>query len=162
MGIEEDFRSVLQEMILPEFKQMNQLFEQTNQKRDIKIEHRDDSMGKRLGDNNPHLLDQSRRIDKINARINTVRDELVVMIKKTNKRIDQINVRIDQTNERMDSMRKELVTIAGKNTERIDQTNHRLDRICEAIVRKEDQVRLENQFQELQSRVEYIERRVAA
>ena len=89
MEVKEALRSLLQEMILPEFESMK-----TEQ---AKIEERLNSLDKRLGDANAHLVDQSRRIDETNKRldetnnrIDSVRVELAAMIDETNKRIDRL------------------------------------------------------------------------
>ena len=80
--IKEAIRSLLQEMILPEFERMKA--EQGH------IKERLNSVDKRLNDINIHLVDQSRRIDETNKRIDSVRDELVAMINETNRRIDKL------------------------------------------------------------------------
>ena len=61
MEIKEALRSVFQEMILPEFDQIKN----EQQKLVKKIV----SVDKRLDDINAHLIDQSRRIDDTNKRI---------------------------------------------------------------------------------------------
>ncbi|MBE9575056.1 MAG: hypothetical protein IMF20_08030 [Proteobacteria bacterium] len=82
MEIKEALRSLLQEMILPEFEQMRS--------EHAVLGERLNSVDKRLADINMHLVEQSRRIDETNKRIDTVRDELVTMVGETNKRIDRL------------------------------------------------------------------------
>ena len=69
MEIKEALRSLLQEMILPEFENMKA--------GQAKTEERLNSLDKRLGDVNMHLMDQSRRIDEINKRLSTVSTKLL-------------------------------------------------------------------------------------
>lgn len=51
---------------------------------------------KRLADINAQLVDQSRRIDEANKRIDRVYDDLLARLDETNKRIDLSNVRLDR------------------------------------------------------------------
>ena len=76
--IKETMRALLQEMILPELKDIKDTL--------IRHEERLNSMDKRIGDINTHLIDQSRRIDE-------VREELSGRIDETNK---SLNARIDR------------------------------------------------------------------
>jgi len=124
MEIKEVLRSLLQEMILPEFEHMK-----TEQ---AKMGERLNSVDKRLDDINSHLIDQSRRIDETNKRIDSVRDELVTMI--------------DETNKRVDSVRDELVSMIG-------ETNKRIDRLYEVVVRREEHGRLEMRMDNLEKRM---------
>ncbi len=63
---------------------------------------------KRLDDLNAQLVDQSRRIDETNQRIDAIRDDLIH--------------RIDATNQRIEAVHSDLIT-------RIDTTNDRLNRL---------------------------------
>ena len=99
--------TAIKHFILPELKEIKD-----NQ---AKMSIRLDAVEKRLSDINGHLVDQSRRIDETNNRIDEVRTELTGRIDETNKRIDEINNRIDE-------VRTEL-------TGRIDATNNRIDQL---------------------------------
>ncbi len=82
MEIKEALRSLFQEMILPEFDHLK------NEQQ--KLVEKINSVDKRLDDINAHLIDQSRRIDETNIRIDSARDELVSMIGEINRRIDRL------------------------------------------------------------------------
>ncbi len=89
MDMKESLRSLLKEIILPEFQGLK-----TQQ---VKLEERLNSIDKRLADINAHIVDQSRRIDEINKRIDdtnkridSVRDELFAVLSETNKRLDRL------------------------------------------------------------------------
>ena len=69
-------------------------------------------INKRLDDMNSHLVDQSRRIDETNKRIDVVRTELTGKIE---------NVRAELT-DKIDEVRTDL-------TGRIDATNNRIDQL---------------------------------
>jgi len=64
----------IKEFILPELKEIKD----TQEKMNIKL----DAVKKRLSNINQHLVDQSRRIDKTNKRINAVREELVIRYRR--------------------------------------------------------------------------------
>ncbi len=82
MDIIEGVRVAIKEMMLPE---LDRIREENKEVKATLV-----MMNKRLDDVNLHLADQSRRIDEINTRIDSVRDELVRRIDDTNKRIDSI------------------------------------------------------------------------
>jgi len=82
MDMKESSRSLLKEIILPEFQGLK-----TQQ---VKLEERLNSIDKRLADINAHIVDQSRRIDATNKRIDSVRDELFAVLSETNKRLDRL------------------------------------------------------------------------
>lgn len=82
MEMKESLRSLLKEIILPEFQGLK-----TQQ---VKLEERLNSIDKRLADINAHIVDQSRRIDATNKRIDSVRDELFAVLSETNKRLDRL------------------------------------------------------------------------
>jgi vacuolar-type H+-ATPase subunit D/Vma8 len=107
MEIKDALRSLLQEMVLPEFEQVKS--------EQARVAQRLDAVEQRLSDINIHLVDQSRRID-------AVRQELVGMIQSTNQRVD---------------------------------------RLFEVIVKREEHQRLERAFDDLERRVNVLERRVA-
>ncbi|RLB90167.1 MAG: hypothetical protein DRH50_12725, partial [Deltaproteobacteria bacterium] len=82
MEMKESLRSLLKEIILPEFQGLK-----TQQ---VKLEERLNSIDKRLADINAHIVGQSRRIDATNKRIDSVRDELFAVLSETNKRLDRL------------------------------------------------------------------------
>jgi len=101
----------IKNFVLPELKEIKD-----NQ---AKMSIRLDAVEKRLSDINGHLIDQSRRIDETNKRIDTVREELGQRIDETNNRID--NVRTELSG-KIEEVRTEL-------TGRIDATNNRIDQL---------------------------------
>ena len=96
--------TAIKSFILPELKEIKD-----NQ---AKMSIRLDAVEKRLSDINGHLVDQSRRIDETNKRIDEVRTELT-------GRIDEVRTELS---ERIDEVRTEL-------TGRIDATNNRIDQL---------------------------------
>ena len=74
-------------------------------------------------------------IAETNKRIDSVRDELVIMITETNKRIDE-------TNKRIDSVRDELVGM-------ITQINKRIDGLHGVIVRMDQHMGLQTKVEDL-------------
>ena len=100
----ENVVTAIKDFILPELKEIKD-----NQ---AKMSIRLDAVEKRLSDINGHLVDQSRRIDETNNRIDEVRTELT-------GKID--NVRTELT-DKIDEVRTDL-------TGRIDATNNRIDQL---------------------------------
>ena len=78
--------TAIKNFILPELKEIKD-----NQ---TKMSIRLDAVEKRLSDINGHLVDQSRRIDETNNRIDEVRTELTGRIDATNNRIDQLTFQV--------------------------------------------------------------------
>ena len=60
-----------------------------------------------------------------------------------------------ETNKRIDSVRDELVAMIG-------ETNKRLDRLYEVIVRREEHYLLENKVENIEKRLQDLERKLAA
>ena len=100
----ENVVTAIKDFILPELKEIKD-----NQ---AKMNIRLDAVEKRLSDINGHLVDQSRRIDETNNRIDEVRTELTGKIE---------NVRAELT-DKIDEVRTDL-------TGRIDATNNRIDQL---------------------------------
>ena len=89
---------------------------------------------KRLDDINLHLADQSRRIDE------------------TNKKIDEVNRSLI---ERIDDLRVELRDELAKN-------NMRMDRLYDAIVRRDEHVKLDERVVNLEREISEIKSKLAA
>jgi len=93
--------TAIKNFILPELKEIKD----NQAKMSIKL----DAVEKRLSDINGHLVDQSRRIDETNKRIDEVRTEL-------SERIDEVRTeltgRIDATNNRIDQLTFQVGKIA--------------------------------------------------
>jgi DNA polymerase II large subunit len=91
-------RRLLQEMVLPELKQLRA--EGAEIRTTLQLTN------KRLDDSNAHLIDLSRRID-------TLREELTQRIDETNRRIDALQDdlvhRIDATNDRLNRLYEVIV-----------------------------------------------------
>jgi len=98
----------IKDFILPDLKEIKD-----NQ---AKMSIRLDAVEKRLSDINGHLVDQSRRIDETNKRIDVVREGLEQRIDETNKRIDVVREgleqKIDATNNRIDQLTFQVAKIA--------------------------------------------------
>ena len=104
----ESLGKAIKDFILPELKEIKD-----NQ---AKMSIRLDAVEKRLSDINGHLVDQSRRIDETNKRIDVVREGLEQRIDETNKRIDvvreELTAKIDATNNRIDQLTFQVAKIA--------------------------------------------------
>ena len=94
MSVKEAVLAALKELILPELQIIKQ--EQGEVKTTLVLTN------KRLDDVNAHLMDQSRRIDTLGARIDAVREEL-------GGRIDALGTRLDDTNKRLDRLYEVIV-----------------------------------------------------
>ena len=126
-------RAALKELILPELDKIKG--------ENIQIKATLELTNKRLDDINLHLIDQSRRIDEIRA---------------------ELTQKIDET-------RAELKEQIGKNTERIDvnnirldKMNRRIDQLFQAIVRQEEQEKLEKRVFHLEEVVKDLRMKLAA
>ena len=82
MEIAETIKKVIQELIVPELNIIKA------ENREIKVIL--ELTNKRLDDMSGHLIDQSRRIDETNERMDHLRVELRDEIAKTNMRIDRL------------------------------------------------------------------------
>ncbi len=133
MDIIEGVRVAIKEMMLPE---LDRIREENKEVKATLV-----MMNKRLDDVNLHLADQSRRIDEINTRIDSVRDELVR--------------RIDDTNKRIDSIQSHFIS-------RMDAFTTRLERLYEVIVRREEHQMLEQRIATLEKDISEIKYRLAA
>jgi len=91
--------TAIKNFILPEFKEIKD-----NQ---AKMSIRLDAVEKRLSDINGHLVDQSRRIDETNNRIDEVRTELTGRIDATNNRIDQLTFQVGKIAQEMERIKRE-------------------------------------------------------
>ena len=151
MELMESLRVAIQEWIVPELDKIR--LENAEIRTAIQLTN------KRLDDIQAQLIDQSRRIDETNRRIDRVHDDLLARIDETNKRIDQVHgdllARIDETNKRVDRVREELFG-------QISETNRRLDRLYEVIVRREEHASLHATVQSLEQRVHALELKLAA
>jgi len=107
--------TAIKNFILPELKEIKD-----NQ---AKMSIRLDAVEKRLSDINGHLVDQSRRIDETNNRIDEVRTELTGKIDEVRTeltgKIDEVRTELTG---KIDEVRTEL-------TGRIDVTNNRIDQL---------------------------------
>ena len=93
--------TAIKDFILPELKEIK-----NNQ---AKMGIRLDAVEKRLSDINGHLVDQSRRIDETNKRIDNVRTELTDKIDEVRT---ELTGRIDATNNRIDQLTFQVGKIA--------------------------------------------------
>ena len=126
MDVKEAVLAGLKELIVPELQVMKQA--QAELKTTLALTN------KRLDDINSHLIDQSRRIDETNKRIDNIHADLIT-------RIDKINI--------------DLIM-------RIDETNRGLARLYEVIVRREEHQFLAERVARLEQSVEDLKRHQAA
>lgn len=109
MSVKEAVLAAIKELILPELQVIKH--EQAEFKVALALTN------KRLDDMNAHLIDQSRRIDDTNKRIDVVHADLIG--------------RIDATIRRIDTIHTDLL-------DRMDEFAKRMDRLYEVIVRREE------------------------
>ncbi len=113
MEIGDTIKKILQELILPELE--------TIKGENAEIKTTLVLTNKRLDDINAHLIDQSRRIDEVNKRIDVLKDEI-------NGRIDvlrdDVNKRIDEVNGRIDGLK--------------DDVNKRIDKLYDVILHRDE------------------------
>ena len=95
----ESLGKAIKDFILPELKEIKD-----NQ---AKMSIRLDAVEKRLSDINGHLVDQSRRIDETNKRIDVVREGLEQKIDATNNRIDQLTFQVAKIAQEMERIKRE-------------------------------------------------------
>jgi len=132
--IKETMRALLQEMILPELKDIKDTL--------IRHEERLNSVDKRIDDINTHLIDQSRRIDE-------VREEL-------SRRIDEVR---EELSRRIDEVREEL---SGRIDETNKSLNARIDRLYDVIVRRDEHTKLDERVTRLERDVQELKAKIAA
>ncbi|PIU52345.1 MAG: hypothetical protein COS90_11915 [Deltaproteobacteria bacterium CG07_land_8_20_14_0_80_60_11] len=137
MDVKEAVLAGLKELIVPELQVMKQA--QAELKTTLGLTN------KRLDDINSHLIDQSRRIDETNKRIDSIHADLITRIDKVNAdlvtRIDKVNMDLIMRN---------------------DETNRGLARLYEVIVRREEHQFLAERVARLEQSLEELKRRQAA
>lgn len=126
MDVKEALRSAIQDCVLPEFDKLR--LENAEIRATLQLTN------KRLDDIQQQLVDQSRRIDETNDRVDKVNADLI-------GRIGQVHAGL---------------------LSNIQRNNMRLDRLYEAIVRREEHNALENRVARLEGLVEELRQRVAA
>ncbi len=88
MTTTENVRKLLQDMVLPELNQIRA--EQAEQRNTSRLVHaRVEEMSKRLDQVDADLIDQSRRIDETNARIDQLRSEHTERIENVRAKLAQ-------------------------------------------------------------------------
>jgi len=151
MDIKEAVLAGLKELILPE---LNRIKEDTQEMKTAQL-----LINKRLDDMNMHLIDQSRRIDEVNKRI----DERICEVNKhIDERIGEVNKHIDERIGEVNERITELKEGVSLNTIRIDEINKRLDRLYEVIVRRDEHDKLESRMIYLEQQVNEIRLKLAA
>jgi tetrahydromethanopterin S-methyltransferase subunit G len=144
MTTTDSLRKLLQDMVLPELSQIR--VEQAAQKNTLGLlQARVDEMSKRLDQVDAHLIDQSRRIDATNARIDQVRSELTEHIE---------NVRSELT-ERIEKIHSDMIL-------RNDETNRSIARLYEVIVRRDEHAELAARLSRLEHQVAELGKKLAA
>ena len=133
MTTTESLRKLLQDMVLPELNQIRA--EQAEQKNTLRLlQARVEEMSKRLDQVDAHLIDQSRRIDATNGRIDHLRSELT---------------------ERIEKIHSDMIL-------RNDETNRSIARLYEVIVRRDEHVELAARLSRPERAVAEINKKLAA
>jgi hypothetical protein len=118
---------------------------------------------KRLDDINTHLVDQSRRIDDTNKRIDKVRSELNSRIDNTNKRIDKVCSELTaQISEVRSMLSLRLDGLRSDPVSRLDANNERIDRFLPTAATKEEQAGIDARLFQLEQGLEGVRQRLAA
>jgi predicted nucleic acid-binding Zn-ribbon protein len=133
MEIEEAIRAAIKELILPD---LDRIREESKA-----IEAILTVTNKRLDDVNLHLVDQSRRIDETNRRIDALQEALTG---------------------RIDAVREDLTGRIDETNRFIIETNLRLDRLYEVVVRLEEHVSLAERVIHLERDLADIKQKLAA
>ena len=144
VSVKEAVLAALKELILPELHLLRQ--EQAEIKGALTVTN------KRLDDLNAQLIDQSRRIDETNKRIDKVHDVLIGRIDETNRRLDQVHLDLMT---RMDELRRDV-------TSRIDRVHERLDGLSAAVVPWKTHEQLADRVARLEQEVAALKERLAA
>ena len=140
MEIMEAIRAAIKELILPD---LDRIREEGKEIKAILV-----LTNKRLDDGNLHLVDQSRRIDETNKRIDALREALTG--------------RLDETNKRIDAVREDLTGRIDETNRFIIETNLRLDRLYEVVVRLEEHVSLTERVIHIERDLAEIKQKLAA
>ena len=140
MEIMEAIRAAIKELILPD---LDRIREEGKEIKAILV-----LTNKRLDDGNLHLVDQSRRIDETNKRIDALREALTG--------------RLDETNKRIDAVREDLTGRIDETNRFIIETNLRLDRLYEVVVRREEHVSLTERVIHIERDLAEIKQKLAA
>lgn len=118
---------------------------------------------KRLDDINIHLMDQSRRIDDTNKRIDKVRSELTSRIDNTNKRIDKVCSELGaQISEVRSMLSLRLDGLRSDPVSRLDANNERIDRFFLTAATKEELARNDERLFRVEQGLEEVRQRLAA
>ena len=148
MEVKEALRSLIKEWIVPELEKIHL--------ENAELRSKMDMTNKRLDDMFQVLVDQSRRIDDTNKRIDQVRTELTGRIDMVRtdltERIDMVRTELT---ERIDQVRTDLAL-------RMDETNKRIDGLQQVIVGRTEHAVLRQQVQTLEMRMNKYEYQRAA
>jgi DNA anti-recombination protein RmuC len=137
MEIAETVKKILQEVIVPELGKIKD--------ENSKILAVLEVTNKRLDDINVHLVDQSRRIDETNQRVDEVRSEL-------SARIDEVR---SELTKRIEDIHSDLIS-------RLDGNNARIDRFFLTAATKEEHARVDGRLAQLEREMDHLRQRLAA
>ena len=159
MEIAETVKKILQEVIVPELGKIKD--------ENSKILAVLEVTNKRLDDINVHLVDQSRRIDETNQRVDEVRSELSARIDEVRS---ELSARIDEVRSelsaRIDEVRSELTKriedIHSDLISRLDGNNARIDRFFLTAATKEEHARVDGRLAQLEREMDHLRQRLAA
>jgi chromosome segregation ATPase len=119
MGMKETIVEALKDLVLPALDELKGELKRQGVRLDA-VERRLDDFGSRFQGIDQHLLDQSRRIDETNQRMDQLRAELTARIDKVHTelivRTDKVNAdltaRIDQQALRIDGLTAQIAALA--------------------------------------------------
>lgn len=126
MGMRETITEALKDLVLPELDELKSELKRQGVRLDA-VERRLDDFTSRFQGIDQHLIDQSRRIDETNQRMDQLRTDLTA-------RIDQLNTDLTA---RIDKVYAELIVRTDKVnadlTARIDQQALRIDSLTAQV-----------------------------
>jgi len=146
VGMRETLTEVLKDLVLPELDTLKGEVGKLGVRLDA-VEKRLEDFNGRFQGMDQHLIDQSRRIDETNQRIDVMRAELIARIDKVNAdltaRIDKVNAdltaRIDQQGVRIDGLTAQVVTL-GQEVAALRRDGAVMADVLRRLARLEDKV----------------------
>lgn len=108
MGMRETLTEVLKDLVLPELDTLKGEVGKLGVRLDA-VEKRLEDFNSRFQGVDQHLIDQSRRIDETNQRIDAMKTDLTARIDKVNA---DLTARIDQQTVRIDGLTTQVATLA--------------------------------------------------
>ena len=111
MGVKENLIQVLKELVLPELDALKGEIAKQGVRLDM-VEKRLDDFNSRFQAIDQHLVDQSRRIDGLNDRIDRLQADFIARIDQQNQRIDALTAQVATLSHEVGALRRESEVMA--------------------------------------------------